>query len=150
MKSFILLNEADKLRLRLLLDHETPPPTPDPVQHQLLLDLLKASVISDDPEELENHTGFHDSIVVASTADPRDYFRFSIAMPRESDVDHDQISILAPISLAILGRGLGDEVTWETPAGERQMKIISITKCDEEGSATEPAAALLEATASGA
>lgn len=127
MNSSIALNEADEQRLELLLDHEFPPPVADTEQRKTVKRLLKASRSTPEADRLD-HVGFGDRVVLAAPGDPRDNFVLTICMPRDADVDHDRISVLAPISLAVLGRSAGDGVAWETPVGKRKMTIMSISK----------------------
>ncbi len=51
-------------------------------------------------------------------------------MPQESDVDQDLISVCMPVAIAVLGRPVGGRVSWHTPAGLREMRIISVMKSD--------------------
>lgn len=129
MNSSIALNEADEQRLELLLDPESPPPVADTEQRKILKRILKASR-SNPGGDPDDHIGFGDRVVLAAPGDPRDNFILTICMPREADVDHDLISVLPPISLAVLGHSAGDAVTWETPAGKRKMTIMSVAKDD--------------------
>ncbi len=137
MNSPILLSGADQSRLEELLKHQLPPPFPDADQKRQLEQIL-STVHSGYPAMLcKNHAGLHDRITLQSPRDPRDNFTFSIVMPREADVDADRISILAPLCLAVLGRGRGAMVEWDAPAGRREMRIHLIGKEWERG-VTEP------------
>lgn len=49
-------------------------------------------------------------------------------MPHESDIDQDHISVCMPIATAVLGRPVGERVSWLTHAGLREMRIISVRK----------------------
>ena len=49
-------------------------------------------------------------------------------MPAEADLDQDLISVLTPIGLAVLGRRIGERISWETPAGTREMTITAVRK----------------------
>lgn len=136
MNSSILLNEADKLRLDHLTSLDAHPPRPDSDQQAKLHEIISRAQFSADPDELAIHAGFYDAVVLVSPTDPRDNFTFSIVLPNEADIDADKISILAPISLAALGAGVGDDVVWETPAGERVMRIASVVKSETNASTT--------------
>lgn len=128
MNSSILLNEADKSRLEMLLNGQIPPPLPDPPQQLLIHDLLASAAIAPDGHGKKAHAGFGDRITLVSPKDSRDFYKFSIALPRDADIDEGRISVLTPLSLAVLGRACGQSVTWEVPAGPREMRIISIEK----------------------
>ncbi len=129
MKSQIVITRADHAHLDSLLHGTIPPPLPDPDQQLQLRDLLAAATIVRDGHDRGNrHAGFHDRVTLVSPKDSRDFYKFSIVLPRESDIDAEHISVLTPLCLAVLGRACGQSVTWETPAGTREMRIIAIEK----------------------
>jgi len=49
-----------------------------------------------------------------------------IVLPSFSNVKEGKISILAPLSVAIIGFKENDEVEWELPAGLKTLKIIAV------------------------
>lgn len=129
MKSQIVINRAHHAHLESLLQGHIPPPLPDPEQQQLLRDLLAcATVVREGHSRESRHAGFHDRVTLVSPKDSRDFYKFSIVLPREADIDAEHISVLTPLCLAVLGRACGQVVTWETPAGTREMRIIAIEK----------------------
>ncbi len=129
MKSHIVINRADHAHLESLLHGSIPPPLPDPDQRMLLRALLEsATILRDGHSREKRHAGFHDRITLVSPKDSRDFYKFSIVLPREADIDAEHISVLTPLCLAVLGRACGQMVTWETPAGTREMRIIAIDK----------------------
>ncbi|MES2661281.1 MAG: GreA/GreB family elongation factor [Verrucomicrobiota bacterium] len=134
MNSLIFLNEADQLRLHSIIDRSATPPFPDPDQTNQLHDILTAARQSAALPDILTHVGFGDLATLISPLDSQDYYRFRIVMPHESDVDQDHISVCMPIATAVLGRPVGERVSWPTPAGLREMRIISVRK-----SATSPA-----------
>lgn len=121
------MNEEDELRLRMLLEHQVPPPFPDSGQSAGISRLL-AALGTSAAAPLGRHVGFHDLVTLEAADDRTDSFRFAIVMPREEDVDADHISVLHPLGLAVLGRKHGDAVSWETPSGIRRMRIVAIEK----------------------
>lgn len=52
--------------------------------------------------------------------------KIQIVLPSASDVKLGKISILAPLSVAIIGFKENDEVDWELPAGIKTLKIIAV------------------------
>jgi regulator of nucleoside diphosphate kinase len=52
---------------------------------------------------------------------------YTITFPESADIDHDRISILAPIGTALIGCRVGDIVKWSTPGGIRQLKVRRVT-----------------------
>jgi regulator of nucleoside diphosphate kinase len=53
--------------------------------------------------------------------------KIQIVLPSSSDVKEGKISILAPLSVAIIGFKENDEVDWELPAGIKTLKIIAVS-----------------------
>lgn len=122
MNSSILLNEADKSRLERIT----------PFQSSDLSQLLASARVSGRNDLLGVRAGLDDLITLVSTTDIADYYEFRIVLPNEADVDAGRISVLVPIALSTLGRGLGELVSWTTAAGDRLMRIISIHKYQDE------------------
>jgi regulator of nucleoside diphosphate kinase len=50
-----------------------------------------------------------------------------IVMPSQSNIKDGKVSILAPLSVAIIGFKENDEVEWQLPAGIKNLKIIAVT-----------------------
>lgn len=53
--------------------------------------------------------------------------KIQIVLPSLADVKEGKISILAPLSVAIIGFKENDEVDWELPAGIKTLKIITVS-----------------------
>lgn len=127
MNSF-LLDEADFSRLHGIYHNESSPPVPSPEQRRQIGRLLAAAEVFPEKTGLKDHVGFHDEVVLASPADEKDDFVFRIVMPSEADPADDRISVLTPVSLAVIGKGIGTVVAWDANGGTREMKIVSINK----------------------
>jgi regulator of nucleoside diphosphate kinase len=52
--------------------------------------------------------------------------KIQIVMPSQSDIKKGKVSILAPLSVAIIGFKENDEVEWKLPAGIKTLKIIAV------------------------
>ncbi|MNQ57287.1 Regulator of nucleoside diphosphate kinase [compost metagenome] len=52
--------------------------------------------------------------------------KIQIVLPSLANVTERKISILAPLSVAIIGFKENDQVDWELPAGIKTLKIISV------------------------
>lgn len=52
--------------------------------------------------------------------------KIQIVLPSLSDVKERKISILAPLSVAIIGFKENDQVDWELPSGIKTLKIIQV------------------------
>ena len=49
-----------------------------------------------------------------------------IVMPSQSNIKEGKVSILAPLSVAIIGFKENDEVEWQLPSGIKTLKIIAV------------------------
>jgi len=53
---------------------------------------------------------------------------YQLLGPDEADIDTGSISIQSPIGEAILGHAVGDQVSVETPRGDRHFEVVGITR----------------------
>ena len=58
--------------------------------------------------------------------DTHEVIVFRIVFPRSAQAALGRISVLAPLGMAILGRSVGDNVTWHTPGGVRRLRVDRI------------------------
>lgn len=52
--------------------------------------------------------------------------KIQIVLPSFADLKQSKISILAPLSVAIIGFKENDQVDWELPAGIKTLKIVAV------------------------
>ena len=131
MHPSLYLSEADRLRLRSIIDSTSQFPRPSPDQRSALEEILSKAIPPPNTDDLWNHVGFNDRVSLVSPRDSRDYFNLQIVMPAESDPDQERISVLLPLSLGVIGRRCGETVSWEGPCGLREMRIIAVKKFEE-------------------
>jgi regulator of nucleoside diphosphate kinase len=60
----------------------------------------------------------------------------TVVFPRDADVEHGKISVLAPLGTAMLGQRVGDEFEWPVPYGWRRLKVLSLVFQPEAGLAS--------------
>jgi len=53
---------------------------------------------------------------------------YQLLGPDEADIDTGSISIQSPIGEAILGHAVGDQVSVETPRGDRHFEVVGIAR----------------------
>ena len=58
--------------------------------------------------------------------DTGDEVTYRIVGEHEADTDHGLVSIRSPIARALMGRESGDDVSFATPKGEREIEITAI------------------------
>ncbi len=51
---------------------------------------------------------------------------YTVVGPHECDIQKGKISISSPLGRALMGKGVGDEVTFSAPGGERTYGIIKV------------------------
>ena len=73
------------------------------------------------------------SIVCIKDMDTGIEHTYQLVYPDDADLDHDKISVLAPIGTAILGYEEGDIIEWKVPAGIRKLKIKKVIYQSSEG-----------------
>lgn len=52
--------------------------------------------------------------------------KIQIVMPSQANIKEGKVSILAPLSVAIIGFKENDEVEWQLPAGIKTLKVIAV------------------------
>jgi regulator of nucleoside diphosphate kinase len=55
--------------------------------------------------------------------DAHEVITFRVVFPRAADAAAGRISVLAPLGMAVLGRRVGEHVTWHTPGGLRRLRV---------------------------
>lgn len=132
MKKFSrFLSIEDLQQLRALINHDASSPWPTPEQGVLLKNILVEASSPATAAEAASWIGLGDRVSLVSPKDSQDYFNFTIVLPADADPDQDLISILFPISLSVIGCKCGENVSWETPRGTREMRIVSISKAEK-------------------
>lgn len=64
--------------------------------------------------------------VLISDLDTGEEMKLRLVGPDESDIDKGDISVIAPLGRALIGKEPGDEVQVKTPGGLRQLEIVDI------------------------
>ncbi|HOW73864.1 MAG TPA: GreA/GreB family elongation factor [Phycisphaerae bacterium] len=126
----IILTDRDHARLselvetlRLQLDR-----TGASVESSRCLELLekeleRARIVS--VGDLPTDTVAMNSRVVVRDLDSGEKLAYEITWPGEVAAEHQGISVLAPLGMALLGYRAGQVVEWPVPAGVRRLKIVT-------------------------
>jgi regulator of nucleoside diphosphate kinase len=88
---------------------------------KLRAELDRASVI--DPLAMPSDVVTMDSTVEFEDLDSGEVEEYTITFPERANVEHQRLSVLAPIGTALIGCRVGDLVNWSTPGGVRQLKV---------------------------
>ena len=51
---------------------------------------------------------------------------FTLVFPGNADIEHDKISVVAPIGTAMRGHRVGDEFSWDVPAGSVRLRAEEV------------------------
>ncbi|GAA6765313.1 nucleoside diphosphate kinase regulator [Flavobacterium sp. CGRL1] len=86
---------------------------------------LDRAVISKE-SDLGNTVIRINSLVTIEDVKANKQMKIQIVLPSSADVKQSKISILAPLSVAIIGFKENDEVDWELPAGIKTLKIVAV------------------------
>ena len=92
---------------------------------------LDRAVISKE-SELDNSIVRINSYVTIEDVKANKQMKIQIVLPSYADLKQSKISILAPLSVAIIGFKENDEVDWELPAGIKTLKIVAVNNIAEE------------------
>lgn len=114
--------------LQDLLQNPDTRPQPGSEQRQALARWVDEALVTFDAAELEDRVELHDRVTLVSPVDPADWFQLEIVLPGDADIDRDLIPVTSAVSLAVLGRQVGERAVWETQAGGRTMTIASLVK----------------------
>ncbi len=77
----------------------------------------------------ENVVSINTSVQVRDT-ETLELLSFGLVAPSEAKIKNNKVSILSAIGLALLGYGVGDEVSWEMPEGMKTYKIEKVSGID--------------------
>ncbi len=64
--------------------------------------------------------------IVLRNLDTDEEAEYTLVGPYESDIQKSKISLTSPLGRALLGKSVGDEVTFSAPGGKRTYEIISV------------------------
>ncbi|WP_456314175.1 GreA/GreB family elongation factor [Pseudomonas shirazensis] len=87
---------------------------------------LDRAIISKE-SELDNSIIRINSHVTIEDVLAKKQMKIQIVLPSFADVKQAKISILAPLSVAIIGFKENDQVDWELPAGIKTLKIVAVS-----------------------
>ena len=87
---------------------------------------LKRAVVVRPEAQPNDRVHFGASVEVEDVEGKR--FRYLIVGEDEANPELAKISWVSPLARALLGAGVGDIVKWRRPAGDKELKIISISK----------------------
>ena len=90
-------------------------------------ELSKAKIVKDN--FLDSKIVTLNSIVEFISSSFKKPMRLQIVLPEFEDLKLKKISILSPISIALLGFKEADNFMWKMPSGLKKLQIIKVINC---------------------
>ncbi len=87
---------------------------------------LSSSIVIDEKQMSSDKVYMGATVVLKDSAGDKD--EYTVVSAEEADPVEGLISSVSPIGSALLGRAVGEKVTFETPSGTRQVEIVSIRR----------------------
>lgn len=66
------------------------------------------------------------SYAIIEDINSKQQMKIQIVMPSQSNLKEGKVSVLAPLSIAIIGFKENDQVDWLLPSGNKVLKIITV------------------------
>lgn len=67
------------------------------------------------------------SHAIIEDVNSKQQMKIQIVMPSQSNIKEGKVSVLAPLSVAIIGFKENDQVDWLLPSGNKLLRIITVT-----------------------
>ncbi len=90
----------------------------------LMEELERGNIVEDNA--IENDIIRINSEVIIEEMSTQKQMKFQIVLPSQSNIKESKYSVLVPLSVAIIGFKVNDQVDWELPAGNKTLKVIAV------------------------
>ena len=90
----------------------------------LTQELDRGNIVEDNA--LENDVIRINSEVIIEDMSTQKQMKFQIVLPSQANIKESKYSVLVPLSVAIIGFKVNDQVDWELPAGNETLKVIAV------------------------
>jgi len=121
----IVLSRLDRQRIKKCIEEEKQKGTINEHEiNRLVYELENALIV--DPRKIPQDIVSMNSEVKISFINYPDQVKLKIVYPNEANIKEGKISVFSPIANAILGRKIGDQVTWIAPSEGTSFKIDEI------------------------
>lgn len=90
----------------------------------LMEELDRGNIIEDNA--IENDIIQINSEVIIEDMSTQKQMKFQIVLPSQANIKESKYSVLVPLSVAIIGFKVNDQVDWELPAGNKTLKVIAV------------------------
>ena len=90
----------------------------------LMEELDRGNIVEDNA--IENDIIRIKSDVIIEDMSTQKQMKFQIVLPSQANIKESKYSVLVPLSVAIIGFKVNDQVDWELPAGNKTLKVIAV------------------------
>ena len=90
----------------------------------LTQELDRGNIVEDNA--IENDIIRINSKVIIEDMSTQKQMKFQIVLPSQANIKESKYSVLVPLSVAIIGFKVNDQVDWELPAGNETLKVIAV------------------------
>ena len=90
----------------------------------LTQELDRGNIVEDNA--IENDIIRINSKVIIEDMSTQKQMKFQIVLPSQANIKESKYSVLVPLSVAIIGFKVNDQVDWELPAGKKTLKVIAV------------------------
>ena len=94
----------------------------------LTQELDRGNIVEDNA--IENDVIRINSEVTIEDMSTQKQMKFQIVLPSQANIKESKYSVLVPLSVAIIGFKVNDQVDWELPAGNKTLKVIAVNNCN--------------------
>lgn len=117
----IYITETDRERLEGIISSAPSSPNIEGLQDELdRANIVRSEEVPPDVVTMNSKVSFKD---VATGKESK----MVLVYPKDADVEHGKISILAPVGSALIGLKVGDEIEWPVPSGKtRILQIMGV------------------------
>lgn len=124
-KRTLIISDTDRHRLEKLIDAAyLDPLVRESSLAALETELERARIVPAD--EVPPDVVTMNSIVRLRDLSSGEAEEYELVYPAAADVEHNRISVLAPVGTAILGYRAGDVIEWPVPAGLRRLQVEEV------------------------
>ncbi|MGE7776362.1 GreA/GreB family elongation factor [Chitinophaga caseinilytica] len=94
------------------------------VVESLLADFKKGRLVSKEafPADVVR---LNSRVVIQETDKPKE-MEVTVVLPEQADIKQRKISVMAPVGVALIGFGKGQEVMWQVPGGKKKFTIKEV------------------------
>jgi transcription elongation factor GreA len=89
-------------------------------------DMIKNSEIMD-VRKVEDDCVVFGCSVTLKNLDTDEEVDYTLVGPYESDIQKGKISLTSPLGKALMGKEVGDEVTFSAPGGKRMYEVVKVS-----------------------